>query len=132
MLPFWLAQGRLSFSAFGTISLTEVFYISVPILAVLVAKREWAAPLLVLCIVAAGFYLKIVSFPVLDRDVSARGFWHSMKASSDKLCDGGVNRDWTYGISYYRGALLPPCHGGHAELRLRSEGHGRPVILPTK
>ncbi len=132
ILPVSMAQGRLSFQTVGTVSLTEFFYILVPIVAVLIAKRSWAAPVLVLCIVAGGFYLKIVSYPVLDEKVSARGFWRSIKASSDRLCDGGVNRDWVYGISYYRGALLPACTGGHAELRLRTEGHGPPVILPGK
>lgn len=132
VLPFSLAQGKLSLPAPGAISLTASFYILAPIVAVLVAKRPWAALLLVLCIVAGGFYLKIVSYPILDRQVSARGFWRDMKHSSGQLCDGGVNRDWAYGISYYRGGLLPACTGGHAELRLRSEGHGRPVILPQK
>ncbi len=132
ILPFSMAQGKLSLSAAGTVSLTEFFYIFVPIVAVLIAKRSWAAPVLVLCIVAGGFYLKIVSYPVLDQEVSARGFWRSIKASSGRLCDGGVNRDWVYGISYYRGALLPACSGEHAELRLRTEGHGPPVILAGK
>lgn len=132
ILPFSLEQGRLSFQAFGSISLTAFFYIFAPIVAVLIAKRSWAAPVLVLCIVAGGFYLKIVSYPVLDREVSARGFWRTIRSSSDRLCDGGVNRDWVYGISYYRGALLPACKGGQAELRLRTEGHGRPVILEGK
>jgi 4-amino-4-deoxy-L-arabinose transferase-like glycosyltransferase len=132
ILPYSLAQGRLSFSTPGTISLTELFYIFVPIVAVLIAKRSWAAPVLVLCIVAGGFYLKIVSYPLLDEKVSARGFWRSIKASSGRLCDNGVNRDWAYGISYYRGEPLPPCTGGDAELMLRTEGHGKPVILPAK
>ena len=132
ILPFSLAQGRFSLAAPGVVSLTEFFYILVPIVAVLVARRTWAAPVLVLCIVAGGFYLKIVSYPVLDRNVSPRGFWRDSKSISGTLCDGGVNRDWTYGISYYRGGLLPACTGGHAEVRLRSEGHGRPVILPAK
>jgi 4-amino-4-deoxy-L-arabinose transferase-like glycosyltransferase len=132
LLPFSMAQGRLSFPAPGGISLTEFFYIFVPIVAVLVAKRSWAVSVLVLCIVAAGFYLKIISYPLLDTEVSARGFWRSIKASSNQLCDGGVNRDWAYGISYYRGALLRACTGARAEVRLRTEGHGRPVILHQK
>lgn len=132
LLPFSMAQGRLSFPTPGSISLTEVFYICVPIIAVLVAKRAWAAPVLVLSIVAGGFYLKIVAYPVLDKDVSARGFWLSIKNDSERLCDGGVDRNWAYGIGYYRGAPLPACTGAPDELRLRTEGHGPPVILQSK
>jgi 4-amino-4-deoxy-L-arabinose transferase-like glycosyltransferase len=132
LLPFSLAQGRFSIPILTTISLTGLFYVSAPIAAVLLAKRSWAGPLLVLCIVAGGFYLKIASDPVLDREVSARSLWRDVKPESARLCDAGIDRDWLYGISFYRGALLPPCASGHAELMLRSERHGRPMLSRAK
>ncbi|HEY7307675.1 MAG TPA: glycosyltransferase family 39 protein [Bryobacteraceae bacterium] len=132
LLPFSLAQGRFSIPTLTTVSLTGLFYISTPIAAVVLAKRSWAAPLLVLCIVAGGFYLKITSEPILDREVSARSLWRDVKSESARLCDAGVNRDWLYGISFYRGALLPPCTADNADLMLRSERHGRPVLSRAK
>jgi len=132
LLPVSLMQGRLSLAAIGAISRTEFFYIAVPIAAVLLARRSWAAPVLVLCVVAGGMYLKIVSYPVLDRQVSPRGLWLHVRSESSRLCDGGVNRDWAYGLAFYRGGTLPPCGPSRSDLILRSEGHGPPVITAEK
>jgi 4-amino-4-deoxy-L-arabinose transferase-like glycosyltransferase len=132
LLPFSLARGRFSIPALTTISLTGLFYITAPIAAVLLAKRSWAPLLLVLCIVAGGFYLKIVSGPILDREVSARSLWRDVKSESPRLCDAGLDRDWLYGLSFYRGALLPPCVAGNPGLMLRSDRHGRPTLSGTK
>lgn len=132
VLPASLVQGRFSLAGIGAVSRTEAFYIAVPIAAVLLAKRSWAAPVLVLCVIAGGFYLKIVSYPILDQQVSARGLWHQMRSQSARLCDGGLNRDWAYGLAFYREAPLPPCKPGASALILRSEGHGQPVIREGK
>jgi len=132
ILPVSLMQGRFSLAGAGIVSRTEFFYIAVPLAAVLLARRSWAAPVLVLCVIAGGLYLKIVSYPILDSAVSPRGFWHRVKADSARLCNGGLDRDWAYGIAFYRGTPVPACEAGHSGLMLRSEGHGPPVITPAR
>ena len=132
LLPLSLARGRLSIPNIATISLTELFYIGAPIAVMLLAKRSWAAPLLVLCIVAGGLYLKIVSDPVLDDEVSARGLWRDVKGESAQLCDGGIDRDWLYGLSFYRGALIPACSSDNTGFVLRAGRHGRPTLSRFK
>lgn len=132
LLPLSLERGRLSIPNIATISLTELFYIGAPIAVVLLAKRSWAAPLLVLCIVAGGLYLKIVSDPILDDQVSARGLWRNVKGDSPQLCDGGIDRHWLYGLSFYRDALIPPCSSDNTGFVLRAGRHGRPALSRVK
>ncbi len=132
ILPVWLLQGRFSVSAMGAVSRTEFFYVAVPIAAVLLARRSWAVPVLVLCVIVGGIYLKIVAYPILNKEVSSRDFWRRVKADSARLCDGGLNRDWAYGLAFYRGAPIPACRPGGSDLILRSEGHGPPLITGVK
>jgi len=132
ILPFSLIQGRFSMAALTGISRTEIFYIAVPVAAVLLAKRSWLFPLLCLCVVSAGFYLKIVTDPILDERVSARGFWRHIEAKSSELCNGGISREWLFGLSFYRGALIPPCQPGTLQFVLRMQTHEVPTIESSK
>jgi 4-amino-4-deoxy-L-arabinose transferase-like glycosyltransferase len=132
ILPFSLIQGRLSIPAVMGISRTEIFYVVLPIVAVLVARRSWLCPVLVLCVVSAGFYLKIVADPILDQRVSARGLWRQIGAGGPTICDGGISRDWLYGLSFYRGALIPPCPANNSRYVLRMRPHEVPTLEPVR
>jgi hypothetical protein len=130
LLPASLAGGRFSLSGIHIVR-TEWFYILLPVAAMLIARRSWAGPILVLCVVVAGLYLKIETFPALDKQVSPRGLWREIRDKSDSICDAGTNREWLYGLEFYRGAPFPVCASGRRfEFEIRSSGRARPVVLP--
>lgn len=131
-LPDALIAGRITALHFSRVSLTEVFYIAAPLAVLLLARRSWTGPLLILCIVAGGIYLKTTAYPVLDERVSARGLWRQVKALPGDLCDAGINRDWLYGLNFYRGNVLPACGQGKFDFALRPQDHARPLIVNTK
>ncbi len=132
LLPPSLSLGRFSPGAIHDVSRTEWFYIAVPVVVVFLARRSWAGLLLILCIVSGGIYVKEVAYPLLDKQVSARGLWSRVKPVSGRVCDNWANRDFIYGLSFYRGALIPPCASGKFDYALRSYGHGPPVLEPIK
>ncbi len=131
ILPASLAAGR--FSTAGLIAnRTTLFYVALPVIAVLLARRSWVGPVLALSAVAAAMYLKAVTYPVLDREVSARGLWKQVRGISDELCDAGTNRNWIYGLNFYHGAEIPVCGRGRGyRFEIRSYGHSRPFITPV-
>ncbi len=128
LLPQVLSTGHLSFAGITDVTRTELFYIAAPIVVVILARRSWAGILLILCIVSSGIYFKDVADPILDRQVSARGLWREIRGISARLCDGGTDRDWIYGLSFYRDAPIPPCGTGTFDFAVRSHGHGPPAI----
>jgi 4-amino-4-deoxy-L-arabinose transferase-like glycosyltransferase len=127
-LPDSLARGRFALKSFSGLNRTTFFYVAAPVAVVLLARRAWVAPLLALSVVAAGLYLKAIAYPALDREVSARALWREIQSRSDDICDAGANRDWIYGLSFYRGALVPPCARNDTRMPIRSDGHARPVL----
>jgi hypothetical protein len=127
-----LSAGRFSSLALTTVTRTECFYVALPIVVIFLARRSWAGLLLTLCVASAGIYLKAVEYPVLDQQVSARGLWREMREVSGNTCDGGMNRDWTFGLAFYRGAPYPACGQGKFEFALRTVGHGPPVLQALK
>jgi 4-amino-4-deoxy-L-arabinose transferase-like glycosyltransferase len=131
-LPQSLAAGRLSAGGIRAISRTESFYVAVPLVVVFLARRSWAGLLLVLCVASGGIYLKTRVYPVLDREVSARQFWQRVKPISEEVCEDWANRDFVYGLSFYRGSLIPPCAERELPYRLLSHGHGPPSIERNK
>jgi 4-amino-4-deoxy-L-arabinose transferase-like glycosyltransferase len=132
LLPQSLMLGRIASPrvAIQTISRPKWFYIFAPLIVVWLARRSWAGVLLVLCVVSGGIYLKDVAYPVLDREVSARSLWREMHSLSDRICAGWVNRDWMYGLAFYRGSLYPPCSNGKYDYALQSQQYERPVVVP--
>lgn len=131
-LPDSLVSGRLSLAAATHVTRVEMFYIAVPLAVVLFARRSWVGLSLALCVVASGIYLKAATFPALDRSVSARQYWNSISNLPGKICDGGMNRDWIFGLSFYRGEALKPCEAGKFDFAIRSQGHAMPTIAPLK
>ena len=133
VLPQILAAGKLSFSAltYPLPNRTGLFFTILPVAAVLLSKRSWAGITLVLCITAGVIYLKAISFPVLDRTVSVRSFWRSGVLRLDQsICEGGTNRDWLYGLSFYRGSTFPPCDSGHFDYAIRTKERSAPELVP--
>jgi 4-amino-4-deoxy-L-arabinose transferase-like glycosyltransferase len=131
-LPDALAAGRITALHITRVTPTEVFYIAAPLAVLLLARRSWTGPLLILCIVAGGIYLKTTAYPVLDERVSARGLWRQVRRLPGTVCDAGINRDWLYGLNFYRGNALPACEGKRFDFALRSEDHARPLIMNKK
>ena len=136
VLPQALAVGRLSWPVLGSalkgLTRTELFYIALPIVVVVLARRSWAPTLLVLSLVGGAFYLKVKSDPILDTTVSARGLWREIQPKSGNICQDWVGRDWLYGLQFYRGSEIPPCgNGKEFSYILRPHGHKPPVVQPA-
>jgi 4-amino-4-deoxy-L-arabinose transferase-like glycosyltransferase len=130
ILPDSLSVGKLTAQALSHFSPTECFYIALPILAVFLARRSWAGPVLALCLIAGAFYLKILAYPILDGQVSARQFWRELHRTGKPFCVVWINRDMLYGLSFYDGKLVPQCVPGTHDLKLISAGHGLPHVMP--
>lgn len=132
ILPESLSTGRFSAAALKHVGRAEWFYIAAPIIVVFVARRSWAGLLLVLCVVSGAIYIKDRAEPVLDRRVSARVLWSRIRPLSDVICDNFADRDWIYGLSFYRGALIPPCTSGKFAYALEPNGRRPPVLAKLK
>ncbi len=135
VLPQILAAGKLSATvlAYSLPNRTGLFFTILPIVAVTLSRRSWAGITLVLCIVAGVIYLKATTFPVLDRTVSVRSFWQSgVLPLNHAICDGGTNRDWLYGLSYYRGSTFPPCDSGRFDFAIRTQERSTPELVPLR
>jgi 4-amino-4-deoxy-L-arabinose transferase-like glycosyltransferase len=130
VLPKALQLGRITTGVFPHIGLTTVFYMAAPLAASLLAKRARAGILLVLCLIAGGFFLKIVCFPVLDRTISARGVWMQIENVPGTICNDWLDRHWVYGLALYRGEPYPDCGSGKYDYALRARGRERPVLVP--
>lgn len=131
LLPHSLAAGHFSFGPVAKFTPAEFLYVCVPVAVVLLSRRPRVAALLVVCAAAAGMYLKAATFPVLDRSVSARGLWQEMARISAPVCEQGIDRDWIYGLSFYRGALLPRCGPSPSGPILRpTAAHRPPRLVP--
>ena len=126
-LPGMLGSWRITAFQWPRLNAAALFYVGVPIATVLLARRSWIAPLLVLCVAGEGIYLKAVAYPAMDESVSARGLWHHLQSEKAPVCDAGVERTWLYGLNFYRAAELPKCSASF-KLALRSEGRKKPVL----
>jgi hypothetical protein len=124
ILPPILAGSKLSWALFH-ITRAGWFYILIPMAVVLVGRRSWLPVLMGLCVVTGGIYLKQRAYPVLDRTVSARGFWRGLH---QPVCDAGLHRAWQYGLAFYKGEMVPQCSGKADEAELTQRGNEVPQI----
>jgi 4-amino-4-deoxy-L-arabinose transferase-like glycosyltransferase len=131
-LPGALGAGRVAAFRVTGVSATELFYVGAPIAIWLLARRARLAPLLVLSVVAGGIYLKVTAYPAMDQSVSARGLLEEIRPRSASICDAGINRDWLYGLNFYRGIPIPPCGSGNFDFALRAHGRERPELVSAK
>jgi len=133
ILPESLNLGHFSSSGFHGLTLLDFLCVLIPILVALFTRPSWSGLLLVLCVVAGGIYMKYVAYPILDEQVSARGMWRRMKGVADRVCDGGTNRTWLFGLEFYRGSTFPVCGTGKFDFMLRSPvGTASPQLVPTR
>jgi 4-amino-4-deoxy-L-arabinose transferase-like glycosyltransferase len=79
----------------------------------------WASALVAGLCVGGVVYMKITVLPVLDREVSARGVWLSVKDRGD-VCVEDVGRKLMYGLNYYTVMPLRDCVEGDQAYRLGS------------
>ena len=130
VLPESLMMGRVASGSLCHFTRTELFFVALPLVVVGLARRASAAILLVLCVVAAGLYLKAKVYPAIDLAVSPRTLWKATRAVADETCDGGTNRDWILGLSFYRGKEYPPCNGQDFRYAFRTHRRGAPDLEP--
>jgi 4-amino-4-deoxy-L-arabinose transferase-like glycosyltransferase len=131
LLPEMLASGRFLLRV-PAVTRAELFFMAAPFAVIVLARWSWVGMLLVLCVVLNGIYFKDVADPALDRSVSARTLSKDIAPVSDELCDGGTNRDWLYGLSFYRNMTIPVCGAGHFSYVLHSTGHAVPTVTAAK
>lgn len=65
-----------------------------------------------LTVIVGVEFLKVRSFPLLDQQASARGFWRSHPEAASACVDYSVPAPWEYGLNYYAGRALPRCEPG--------------------
>ncbi len=132
ILPPILAAGRLSWATLPSLTLVQFVFVALPLLAVVLAPRSQSSLALVACAIIGLMYLKVASYPAIDELVSPRRFWLANASKLTRTCNGGTNRDWLYGLSYYRTADFAECQNGHFDYVIRTVSKGAPVIEPLK
>jgi 4-amino-4-deoxy-L-arabinose transferase-like glycosyltransferase len=83
----------------------------VPVLCLAVAcflvRREFAAGFISICVTLSVISVIWVTYPLLDRTVSARAYYLARPAG--ELCSPSPNRSWRYGLDYYAHREIPDC-----------------------
>ncbi|MBV9304314.1 MAG: glycosyltransferase family 39 protein [Acidobacteriaceae bacterium] len=130
-LPEWLSRGKFQLLAIGFAPMHFVF-LAVCLCAPFALRRSWAAALLILCVCAAGVYLKEKAYPVLDEEVSARGLWRQIETLPGAVCNAGLDRAWQFGLAFYNGSPIPDCGLRRFDFGIRARDHLRPVIERLK
>ncbi len=87
-------------------------------------RRALASGLIFFGMVGAVLWLEVVTFPVLDRTVSARGVWREIASGAGNVCVGTVNRGWRYNLNYYSGSPLPGCDESARPVRIEAGPRG--------
>jgi 4-amino-4-deoxy-L-arabinose transferase-like glycosyltransferase len=123
-----LALGRISFPHQAYITPAAVLYAIIPLAVVLLPDRFFSSTLLVFCMALEGMFLKTVAYPVIDAQVSPRSLWQSIANIADQTCDGGTDRDWIFGLDYYRGEPYPRCEAPGIRYVIRTHGHEAPDV----
>jgi 4-amino-4-deoxy-L-arabinose transferase-like glycosyltransferase len=127
-----LALGRITRTNVPHVTPLQMVYVAMPLITVILPQRFFPGLLLVICMALEGLYLKTVAYPVIDSQVSARSLWREISNIAAQTCDGGTDRDWIYGLNYYRGASYPPCDTGKFKYMIRSRGQKRPEMQLLK
>jgi 4-amino-4-deoxy-L-arabinose transferase-like glycosyltransferase len=97
-----------------------------------VSGRVTALVVLALASALSIVYVKRMAYPVLDRDVSARGLFRAIADRQDQICFGSMNRSWRYGLYAYWTGKTPPteldCEVTPRKLQLEERGDGPPRL----
>ena len=134
ILPQSLMLGRITSAGLSHALGIDLFYAALPIAVLLLSRRSTTAILLVLCVAGVGIFLKATTYPAIDVKVSARSLWFATRNIAEETCDGGTNRDWIFGLSFYRGKAYSNCDGGKFRYAFRTHQRGVPdlELLATK
>ncbi len=89
-------------------------------------RREWAVGLTVLALALGVVWVKVNTWPVLDRRVSARSVWRAVEGRASETCVESMHRSWRYGLNYYSDVPLPDCEARPRSLRIRYEPGAAP------
>lgn len=107
---------------------TLVAFALVPVGFALLARRKWLGPMALFAVIAAAFYLKEETLPILDREVSVRELFHELEPRISEVCDGGLHRRAQYQFAFYAGRPLPFCWDGDFRVKLSQRGNERPTV----
>ena len=83
--------------------------------------RGAAFALLGSCAAASFIYLKINTFPVIDRAAGTRALWHQVEPYVAETCLGEMRRHAVYGLRYYSAGALPDCSTQPRPYRVESD-----------
>jgi 4-amino-4-deoxy-L-arabinose transferase-like glycosyltransferase len=131
VLPEALLRGLSRTQATGVpwFALLPVLAIAAAVWALERASRRLVAAAVIAGAVLGGvIYLQTVTFPVLDRTVSARGLWKQIASRSGEVCVGEVNRGWHYNLDYYSGGPLPDCKDAARSIHIEPGPDGVPRL----
>jgi 4-amino-4-deoxy-L-arabinose transferase-like glycosyltransferase len=74
-----------------------------------VPSRELSAALVALVASAGYLWIKVESYPYIDRAATARPVGQEVRPHSAGACKKEIPRDWRYGLNYYTEKPLPDC-----------------------
>jgi 4-amino-4-deoxy-L-arabinose transferase-like glycosyltransferase len=89
--------------------------------------RSAAVILISTGLTAAVIYLKLVSFPLIEENYSARSLWRKIASDPGAVCVEEIQRNWRYGLNYYSVEPLPDCEQTPRPVHVKQE-NGAPVI----
>jgi len=72
-------------------------------------RPKTAAGILALSTAAALFWLRLATFPALDRAAGSRSLWYEISHQSDQICIDHLRRHVRYGLAFYSRNSLPTC-----------------------
>jgi 4-amino-4-deoxy-L-arabinose transferase-like glycosyltransferase len=72
-------------------------------------RRTHAIVTVIISTTLAVVYMKWTMFPELDRVVSARPIWQTIRQQPEQFCEGDLNRSLRYGLAYYNRKPLESC-----------------------
>lgn len=64
-----------------------------------------------------------------DYYASARPTWRAIAERKDRVCVESLHRAWWYGLNFYSGSVMLPCHAEPRPIRLKQQGSQPPEIL---
>ena len=93
-------------------------------------RRRGAVLLLGGVMVAGVAALQWTTLAGIDRMVSARPLWRTIRDRSDQVCVDRMHRSWRYGLNYYSGVPLPECATAPRPLRIEQTPGRPPYVAP--